>query len=263
MTADPAPDPAPQGTLHAAPPAPVPTAERRARLAARLPAPARDWLEDALTTVADESGTAVAREPSGTVAGESGTAVAEESRTPAAGVSVLELRFAEAGRRVGPDAADDARILLLHAAGAGPGTLARLYRQGTAAERRAVLHALPALVPGDEALDLVEDALRTNDTRLVAAALGPYGARHLPAHQWRHAVLKCLFTGVPLDTVGRLAERAHGDAELARMLNDFAAERGAAGRTVPADLYRVLALTEATPEPTSVPVPASAPQETH
>ncbi|WP_448321835.1 EboA domain-containing protein, partial [Streptomyces sp. CO7] len=195
-------------------------------LAARLPAPARDWLEDALTTVAEESGTVAARECSGTVAGESGTAVAvrsrtaaaEESRTPAAGGSVLELRFAEAGRRVGPDAADDARILLLHAAGAGPGTLARLYRQGTAAERRAVLHALPALVPGDEALDLVEDALRTNDTRLVAAALGPYGARHLPAHPWRHAVLKCLFTGVPLDTVDRLADRARGDNELARML---------------------------------------------
>ncbi|NYV76802.1 EboA domain-containing protein, partial [Streptomyces sp. UH6] len=121
---------------------------------------------------------------------------------------------------------------------------------GTAAERRAVLRALPHLIDGDQALDLVEDALRTNDTRLVAAALGPYGARHLPAHAWRHAVLKCLFTGVPVDAVARLAERARGDGELARMLGDFAAERGAAGRTVPPDLYRVLALTESQPDPT-------------
>ncbi|WP_206283127.1 EboA domain-containing protein [Streptomyces chilikensis] len=190
-----------------------PLPELRARLAARLPAPARDWLDAALAEAAGPE-------------------------------KQLDIRFAEAGRRTGPDAADDARVLLLHAAGAGPDALGRLYRQGTAAECRAVLRALPHLVDGDEALDLVEDALRTNDTRLVAAALGPYGARHLPAHDWRHAVLKCLFTGVPVDAVSRLAERARGDAELARMLGDFAAERGAAGRTVPPDLYRVLALTE-------------------
>lgn len=254
MTPDPDPDPASQGTLRAAPPASVPPAERRARLVARLPAPAREWLEDALTTVAEEPRTAAARGPGAPAAEGSGTAAAGEPGPELRGPEPrgLEIRFAEAGRRVGPDAADDARILLLHAAGARPGTLRRLYRQGTAAERRAVLHALPGLVADDEALDLVEDALRTNDTRLVAAALGPYGARHLPAHHWRHAVLKCLFTGVPLDTVDRLAERSHGDAELARMLHDFAAERGAAGRSVPAGLYRVLTLAES----------ASAPQET-
>ncbi|WP_193475535.1 EboA domain-containing protein, partial [Streptomyces griseomycini] len=108
--------------------------------------------------------------------------------------------------------------------------------------------ALPHLVPGPEALPLVEDALRTNDTRLLAAALGPYAARHLDAHAWRHAVLKCLFTGVGLDRVADLARRARGDGELARMLTDYAAERTAAGRPVPEDLHRVLALTEsATP----------------
>lgn len=102
-------------------------------------------------------------------------------------------------------------------------------------------------MPGPEALPLVEDALRTNDTRLVAAALGPYGARHLDAHAWRHAVLKCLFTGVAVDLVADLARRARGDAELARMLGDHAAERTAAGRTVPEDLHRVLALTGTAP----------------
>ncbi|CAM5699126.1 hypothetical protein SGRIM128S_09753 [Streptomyces griseomycini] len=159
-----------------------------------------------------------------------------------------ELRLAEAGRRCGPAHADAARVLILHAARADADALTRVYQQGTADERRAVLHALPHLVPGPEALPLVEDALRTNDTRLLAAALGPYAARHLDAHAWRHAVLKCLFTGVGLDRVADLARRARGDGELARMLTDYAAERTAAGRPVPEDLHRVLALTEsATP----------------
>nr|WP_256339867.1 MULTISPECIES: EboA domain-containing protein [unclassified Streptomyces] len=160
-------------------------------------------------------------------------------------ITVWELRLAEAGRRCGSGHADAARVLILHAAGADTTALTRVYRQGTAAERRAVLLVLPHLVPGPDALPLVEDALRTNDTRLIAAAVGPYAARHLDDHGWRHAVLKCLFTGVPVDAVAGLAQRARADAELARMLTDFAAERTAADRPVPSGLYRVLALAGA------------------
>ncbi|WP_405626501.1 EboA domain-containing protein [Streptomyces sp. NBC_00016] len=156
-------------------------------------------------------------------------------------ISVWELRLAEAGRRCGGRYADAARVLILRAARADPESLARVYFQGTAEERRAVLHALPHLVSGPDALPLVEDALRTHDTRLVAAAVGPYAARHLDAHAWRHAVLKCLFAGVPVDEVAGLEQRA--DAELARMLGDYATERTAAGRPVPRDLHRVLTLT--------------------
>ncbi|MGW1468981.1 EboA domain-containing protein [Streptomyces sp. NPDC002308] len=160
-----------------------------------------------------------------------------------------EARLAEAGRRCGPLHADATRVLLLRAAHADTDTLTRVYRQGTADERRAVLYALPALVPGPDALPLVEDALRTNDTRLLAAAVGPYATRHLDAHAWRHALLKCLFTGVPVDTASEPARRAHGDTELARMLRDFAAERTAAGRPVPDDLHRLLSLTGAPASP--------------
>ncbi|MFI0815347.1 EboA domain-containing protein [Streptomyces sp. NPDC021098] len=143
--------------------------------------------------------------------------------------------------------ADAARVLILHAARPDVPTLTRLYTHGTAAERRAVLLALTHLEPDSpDALPLVEDALRTNDTRLLAAAVGPYAARHLDAHGWRQAVLKCLFTGVPIDAVAEWPARARGDAELARMLTDYAHERTAAGRDVPADLTRVLAHT--TPE---------------
>ncbi|MFJ8940282.1 EboA domain-containing protein [Streptomyces sp. NPDC102365] len=201
-----------------------------ARLNSLLGGAARAWLDQALDEAATHPGT----------------------RGP---ISVWELRIAEAGRRCGPEYAEAARVLLLHAARADAPTLARVYRQGTADERRAVLEALPHLVSGPEALPVVEDALRTNDTRLVGAAVGAYAARHLDAHNWRHAVLKCLFTGVPVDAVADLARRAHDDAELARMLGDYAAERTAADRPVPRDLHRVLALTghHATPTGTDTP----------
>lgn len=195
----------------------------RTRLEATLDGAARAWLDQATAEAAAHRGRPEQKQP-----------------------PVWELRFAEAGRRCGQDHADAARVLLLHAAEADPATLTRVYEQGTAAERRAVLHALPHLVQGPQALPLVEDALRTNDTRLVTAAVGPYAARHLAPHDWRHAVLKCLFTGVPVDAVAELDRRARADAELARMLGDYAGERTAAGRTVPSDLHRVLALTAPT-----------------
>ncbi|MFE9438263.1 EboA domain-containing protein [Streptomyces sp. NPDC006602] len=75
--------------------------------------------------------------------------------------------------------------------------------------------------------------LRGNDTTLIEAALGPYAAAHLPADEYRQAVLKCVFCEIPLARVAGLEDRA--DAELTRMPADFAAERSAAGRRVPAD----------------------------
>lgn len=121
--------------------------------------------------------------------------------------------------------------------------VATQYTTGDADERRAVLLALPVLddgpaAIGDTAVPVVLDALRTNDTRLVAAAMGPYAAAHLPADDWRHGVLKCLFTGVPLAAVADL--HARRDAELDRMVRAFAEERRAAGRDVPDDAVRLL-----------------------
>ncbi|MGW1682156.1 EboA domain-containing protein [Saccharopolyspora sp. NPDC002376] len=116
--------------------------------------------------------------------------------------------------------------------------VAALYRYGDADEKRAVLRALDHLDIGGAALPLVVDALRSNDTRLIAAALGAYAARHLDGHAWRHGVLKCLFTGVPLDAISGVADRI--DAELTRMVDAYIAERRAAGRPVPHDAQRLL-----------------------
>ncbi|MDR7384314.1 EboA domain-containing protein [Promicromonospora iranensis] len=182
--------------------------------------------------------------------------------------------FAFAARRVGraprrPDTdpagvvhgtVDDAAraslvVSLADTVGTGPDCAARLvalYRQGDAAERRGVLRGLDALAERDglgsadtaagcdapalvaAGLELAADALRTNDPSLVAAAVGPFGARYLDQHAWRHAILKLVFQEVSLEAASGLADRA--DDELERMARDFAAERQAAGRPVPTDL---------------------------
>ncbi|MBM0239177.1 EboA domain-containing protein [Micromonospora sp. ATA32] len=168
-------------------------------------------------------------------------------RAVTADPSTIMRFFPAAGRRcgwavlaeaLGWTADEAARALLLTALpGDHAGHAEALYRQGDAAEKRAVLKALPLLPIGAAGVPLLHDAIRTNDTRLVAAALGPY-ARHLDPAAWRQAVLKCVFTGVPLAVVADLDDRA--DSELAAMLAALAAERDAAGRTMPADATDLL-----------------------
>jgi hypothetical protein len=174
------------------------------------------------------------------------TALDQVAEQPA---TIIRL-FPAAGRHCGrgelPGApgwsVDDAvRVLLLAQLPQSGRELAevveQLYRYGDAAEKRAVLRALPWLPLGSVAVPLLPDAIRGNDPRLLAAALGPY-AVHLADPTWRQAVLKCVFLGVPLAVVHDLAGRA--DAELAQMLADLAAERRAAGRELPADAVALL-----------------------
>ena len=146
---------------------------------------------------------------------------------------------------IGPTLDDAVRGVLLAAlaeARADDATLLRdvsdLYRYGDGDEKRAVLRALGPLGLGEGAAPLVADALRTNDVRLVGAAMGEWTGRHLDDATWRHGVLKCLFVEVPLTAVHRLTERS--DAELARMVAAFGHERVLAGRSVPADSHMVL-----------------------
>jgi hypothetical protein len=182
----------------------------------------------------------------------------------------ISVLFPAAGRSVGRDPVDPehdplglvhgtdddrARAALVQALvaavdddGIAADTVAELYRYGDDAERRGVLRGLNALCePNAEPMlaaplvatgrELVADALRTNDPRLVAAALGDFSARELDQHGWRHGVLKALFMGIPLDAVAGIDSR--GDAELARMAAALIAERRAAGREISADMTRL------------------------
>ena len=169
-----------------------------------------------------------------------GRAVGREPVDPAA--DPLGLRYGTTD-----DEAREALIVALLTAlpaDAAATSLGDLYRYGDDAERRGVLRGLNAAPEAtlgaaviDAGLELVADALRTNDPRLVAAALGDFAGAHLEDHAWRHGVLKVLFMGIPVDVVARLDERA--DAELSRMAAGLIAERRAAGREINDDMRRV------------------------
>jgi hypothetical protein len=176
--------------------------------------------------------------------------------------SSIRIRFPAAARTIARTpvdpsdlgqvrAEDQVRVSLLEAlaeATPDPEALTReleeLYRYGDADERRAVLLALSHLPIADRGIELVRDALRSNDPRLVLAALGEYGQEHLDPAGWRQGVLKCLFMEAPLAQIPDLLTGSNRvDPTLVDMVAAFAAERTAAGRTVPADARRILDLS--------------------
>ncbi|MGJ7906597.1 EboA domain-containing protein [Actinopolyspora sp. H202] len=210
-------------------------AELRAALDERIDETAGRWLDEALADIA-------------------------------AGVRAIGTLFPAAGRKCGrgplvdnttePEtlrtwsSEDAVRALLLTAlplTGAELGTeLSALYRYGDAAEKRGVLRGAGVLREDPElvetGLPLVRDALRSNDTGLIAAGMAEFGARNLDPPAYRQGVLKCVFLGIPLRDVFGLPERL--DAELARMLTDYARERSAAGREIPNDVWLVVDPTQ-------------------
>jgi hypothetical protein len=115
-----------------------------------------------------------------------------------------------------------------------------LWRYGDNRERQAVLKALPLLPEPERFVALSIEACRTNVLTVFEAIAceNPYPARHFPELHFNQMVLKAAFSGIALARVVGLHQRRN--EELARMASDFAAERRAAGRLVPADLGLIL-----------------------
>ena len=143
-----------------------------------------------------------------------------------------------------------ARIaILLKAGGEGEAfrdRFVQLCRTADMAEQVAFYRGLP-LYPNPELLThQAGEAARTN-MRSVFEALAhrnPYPFEQFDDNRWNHMVLKALFIGSVLHPIQGLGQRAN--AELARILRDYAHERWAAGREVTPELWRcVLASGEA------------------
>jgi hypothetical protein len=76
------------------------------------------------------------------------------------------------------------------------------------------------------------------------ACHNPYPADYFDDPAFNQMVVKCVFCGVPIETVVGLDERRNG--ELLRMMRDLVSERHAAGRPLPDLVHRWIAGADAT-----------------
>ena len=130
-----------------------------------------------------------------------------------------------------PVAADPVSLVIF----GGTGDLARrkllpalynLHLDGVLPPRTAIVGTGRPAMSDDQYREFAKDGVKEFSRRPIDDAA------------WRQAVLKCLFTGVPLTAVDRLDERA--DDDLLAMVASYADERTAAGRDIPADALALL-----------------------
>jgi hypothetical protein len=139
---------------------------------------------------------------------------------------------------------DAGRLLLLRARYEGaPGrpdehaaAALECYEQGDAREQESWLRTVAWLPDPERFLPTVVDGCRTSVLPLFEAVAceNAYPARYFPDRNFNQLVLKALFNGVALKRVVGLRDRLNPD--LTRMAQDYADERRAAGRAIPADI---------------------------
>jgi hypothetical protein len=110
------------------------------------------------------------------------------------------------------------------------------FEQGDAREQQSWLRAITLWPEAKAFLPSAIEACRTNIIPVFEALAcdNPYPAAHFPDRNFNQLVLKAMFNSIELSRILGLAERRN--AELSRMARDYAAERTAAGRSVPADI---------------------------
>jgi len=110
------------------------------------------------------------------------------------------------------------------------------FERGDAGEQASWMRAVALLPSPERFLPIVIDSCRTNVVPLFEAIAceNPYPAKYFPERNFNQMVLKALFNSIAIRRIVGLAERMN--PELARMASDYAAERRAAGRSVPPDI---------------------------
>jgi hypothetical protein len=161
-------------------------------------------------------------------------------------LSDADLRDANAARHGwnprGWSADQAARVLLILALETNPERLAhcldQLCNTADVSELAAFFRGLPLYPEPRRYVARATEGLRTNMKNVFEAISqrNPYPSEEFSEPEWNQMVLKSLFVGSTLWPIVGLERRAN--AELARMLCDYAHERWSAGRPVSPELWR-------------------------
>ncbi|MEZ0483932.1 EboA domain-containing protein [Fibrella aquatica] len=138
-----------------------------------------------------------------------------------------------------------ARVLLLTSLPPEPETafvnaIQTLFDTAELHEFVALYSALPYLMYPERWLFQATEAVRSNMGPVFdAIAFGnTYPAEYFSEAAWNQLVLKCIFNDKPITRITGLQQRAN--QTLANDLSNFAHERWAAGRTVPAEVWQLI-----------------------
>lgn len=107
-------------------------------------------------------------------------------------------------------------------------------------ESVALFSALPLFTQPKNWMHRATEAVRSNigDVFNSFAFANPFPAAYFTESAWNQLVLKCIFNDKPIHLIQGIDHRAN--QTLANTLSDFAHERWAAGRTVPAQVWRLV-----------------------
>ena len=119
-------------------------------------------------------------------------------------------------------------------------TITQLFRAGELNELVALYSALPILAYPQAWRFQATEGIRNNIADVQSAIMlhNPYPADYFDEAAWNQMVLKAFFTDKDVTQITGLDERKN--ARLAQTLADYAAERRAAGRSLPPNIERLM-----------------------
>ena len=119
-------------------------------------------------------------------------------------------------------------------------TITQLFKAGELNELVALYSALPVLAFPDAWRFQATEGIRNNIADVQSAIMlhNPYPADQFDEAAWNQMILKAFFTDKDVTQIIGLDERKN--ARLSQTLADYAAERRAAGRTLPPHIERLM-----------------------